>query len=507
MSGRVIVVGGGHNGLVAATWLAKQGREVVLLEARDRLGGLAARESFAEGYAVPGLLHDTAGFRGWIADALGLAGHGLARRAEPLRVLVPARDGTTLALEGDRLEGDGVAGDAERYAELMAFIKRVAPVLRRLTDRPALDPLGGLWPLLTTGLAVRRLGARDMTELMRVGPMCVADWMRDTFTVERVCAAVAAPALEGAFTGPWSAGTAANLLLRTATAETEVVGGPAAVTAALEKAARAQGVTLRTSATVTRIRTDASGVLGVTLAGGEALDARTVLATCDPKRTFLGLVGAESVSVKLATAVRAIRTRGTTAAVRLALSGPLETAAGQTVEALRCTGDGLDALEKSFDAAKYRRFAEQPALDVRVPTVRAPSLAPEGHHVVSILAHAAAHDLAAGWSAETREALGDAVVATLAAVCPELPDRIEAREVLSPADLEARYGLTGGHVHHGEHAPDQLLFMRPTIDCARGATPIPGLFLGGSGGHPGGGITGVPGALAAQAVMSAPRKQ
>jgi phytoene dehydrogenase-like protein len=498
VSGRVIVVGGGHNGLVAAAWLAKHGREVVLLEARDQLGGVAARETFGDGFAVPGLLHDSAGFRGWIADALGLAAHGLRRRATPLTVLAAEREAAPLALTGDRLEG--ADGDAERYGELRGFIGRVARVVRRLTDEPAIDPLGGLWPLLTTGLAVRRLGARDLVELLRVAPMCVADWMRDSFASEAVRAFVAAPALEGAFTGPWSAGTAANLLLREATAEAEVEGGPAAVTAALEAAARAFGVTLRTGARVGGIRLGPDGVAGVTLADGESLDAALVVSTCDPKRTLLGLVGSQHLTARLAGAVRAIRTRGTTAKVHLALSAPLETADGRKVEALR-TGGTLDALEKAFDAAKYRRFAERPALDVRVPTEQDPSLAPPGHHVVSILAHAAAYDLEGGWTDATREALGDAVVATLAEACPGVSAASVAREVLTPADLEARYGLTGGHVHHGEHAPDQLMFMRPTIDCARYATPIPGLYLGGSGAHPGGGITGVPGALAAKAVL------
>ena len=186
----------------------------------------------------------------------------------------------------------------------------------------------------------------------------------------------------------------------------------------------------------------------------------------------------------------------------MGLSGPLELADGTAVAALR-SGDTLDQIERAFDAVKYRGFSERPVLEVRVPSQDDATLCPDGHHVVSIMVHYAAHNLEGGWTDGKRDELGDNVVRELARYCPTVKDRIVAREVLTPADLEQRYRLTNGHIHHGEHATDQLLFMRPSVDCADYTTPIPGLFLCGSGSHPGGGVTCAPGALAAKAILRA----
>ena len=481
----IVVVGAGHNGLTAAALLAKAGRKVVVVEARDRAGGLAARETFGDGHEVPGLLHDTSGVRDRVVRALDLARHGLERRADPLTVVAGG-----VRICGARVEGEVSATDVERFGEYHAFLGRVGGTLRGLLDAPVPDPKGSLWALLRAGWSVRRLGARDMVELMRVAPTCVADWTRDLFDSEQLQAAVAAPALEGNYFGPWSAGSALTLLLRECVAGGEVVGGPAALTDALLAAAKAQGVDVRLGAPVERIQVDKRAVCGVVV-GGETIATTRVLATCDPKLTFLKLVGRRAIPADLAMAMRNIRARGTTAKMHLALSGPLQTASGQSFDVLR-TGATLDELERAFDAIKYGGFSERPSLEVRQPSP----------NVASVLVHFAPHDLKGGWTDAQREALGDAAVRELARHCPNVTDLVTAREVLTPADLEARYGLTGGHIHHGEHAPDQLLFLRPTIDCARNRTPVGGLWLGGSGSHPGGGITCAPGMLAAEALLA-----
>jgi phytoene dehydrogenase-like protein len=497
----IIVIGAGHNGLTAAATLAKAGEQVTVLEAREQVGGLAAAEEFADGYTVPGVLHDTRGVREAIVDSLGLGRHGLKRSGKPLEICAPRSEGDPIWLRGDAVEGVDDE-DVAALAKWRAFISRVAPVVRAVLDQEPPEPMSDMWAMFKTGLNVRRLGADDMLELLRVAPSCVADWMRDSFTDERLRAALSLPAIEGAYCGPWSAGTAANLLLAEATAEAEIEGGAAALTDALQRAAEGFGATIRTAARVKRIELSGRAVSGVELEDGEVIEAKLVLATCDPKQTFLKLLGSHRIAVSLANRIRVFRTRGTTAKVHLALSGALEIADGTAVEALR-TGETLDDIERAFDPAKYRRFAEKPALNVRVPSMRDDGLvAEEGHHVVSIIAHHAPYDLEAGWNDDTREALGDAVVDELARHCPKLKERIVAREVLTPVDLEERYGLTGGHIHHGEHAFDQLLFMRPSVDCAKYATPVPGLFLGGSGNHPGGGITCAPGALAARAILA-----
>jgi phytoene dehydrogenase-like protein len=490
-----VVIGGGHNGMTAATWLAKAGEKVVLLEARDVLGGLAARESFHKGYAVAGVHHDTRTVRPAIVDALGLERHGLAWRNEATAIAAPGEDGTVW-LRGDRVEG---AGDEEavRYQRWRAFIARVRPALAKMLDRSPPDPAGDMWPLLEAGVKMRLLGKDDMLELLRVMPMCVGDWMRDSFTDERLMAALALPAVEGCYTGPWSAGTAANLLLREIVAGREIEGGAAALVDALAKAARAHGVDVRLSSRVKRIVVSRGAATAVELADGEVIDCARIFSSCDPKQTFLTLVGEQRLPVRFARAIRNVRTRGTTAHVRLALDQPLLLADGSEVEMLR-TGESLNAIERAFDAAKYRSFAERPVLEVRV---HREGYAPAGHASASLVVHAAAYDRRDGWSDDAREALGDAAVDVLARHCPKVKDHIVAREVLSPVDIQQRYGVTGGHIHHGEHALDQLLFMRPTVECANYATPIAGLILCGSGSHPGGGLTCAPGALAAKSLL------
>jgi len=501
VSDRIIIIGGGANGLAAAGLLAKGGRDVPLLEARDRLGGLAAGDTFREGYTVPGLLHDTRGLRPHVVAALGLEERGLRFRESAPEVWAPAGDGGVW-VGPERVRGDVSDRDIQAYASFRELIGKVRPVFARIMDSHPLSPEASLWSLLRTGWALRRLGAETMLELLRVAPMGVSDWLRDLFEGERVASALALPALLGQFTGPASPHTATNLLVQEALAGRPVVGGPAALVGHLAEAAEAHGAVLRRGTRVARIEGDRDGVTGVTLEDGERLRSRVVLSTLDPKATFLRLFDRRYLSVGFARDVERYRTRGSTAKVHLALSGPLESARGEIVEALR-TGETLDEVERAFDAVKYRRSADAPALDVWVPSVADPDLCPSGHAVVSILAHGVPYDVDGGWTPGARDALGDAVIQTLARACPTVVERIVDAEVLTPADLEARYGVAGGHLLHGEHAPDQLLFLRPTRQAGQYRTPIPRLFVGGASSHPGGGVTCGPGALAARAILSA----
>jgi phytoene dehydrogenase-like protein len=504
----VIVIGAGHNGLTAAGLLAKSGRKVLVLEKRPLAGGIAAGEEFHPGYRTQGLLLDTSGVRQSVTRELGLEKHGLKFLQSEPPVLIPQENGPGLLLHADpdRAAAE-LKGDAKAYAEFRAFLTRIRPLLRSLLDSPppSVLPEGAdLFKLLKAGLKLRLLGETQMLEMLRIAPMCVADWLNERFENPLLKVALAAPALHGSYMGPWSAGTVVNFLLRDCAAEAPVKGGPAALARALEAAVKAFGGEIRCNAAVKSIVVKDGKITGVKLADGAEITAPVVVSSCDPKLTLFGLVAPADLPMALENQVRVIRMRGTTAKVNLALSGPLEFAGrpGVVIEAAR-TGEHLDDLERAFDTVKYKQFSKRPMLEIRLPSISEPGLAPNGHQVAEILVHFAPYDLAGGWTNAQREALGDAVVAELARYAPKLKSLIVARQTLTPADLEERYGLTGGHIYHGEHALDQLYAMRPSPDLARYATPVTGLFLAGSGSHPGGGITCAPGALAARAVLKA----
>lgn len=509
----VIVIGAGPNGLAAATKLASAGRKVLVLERAEAPGGLSAKYEFHPGYTVPGLLHDEGLVPRAIADRLGLVKQGLAFRKPPATYVAEA-NGPGILLPGDSSGAVEAIGqrsrhDAENYQRLRAFLGRITPLFSAILAEapPPLTPgsAGDLWHLAQRGLALWKINRKDLVELARVAPMCVADFLNERFETPLLVEALAAPAVASTWSGPWSAGTVTNFLLRECTGGEALQGGPPALVKALLAAANASGATVRTGAEVQHIRLDRGKVSGVALASGETLDAPVVLSSADPKRTMLSLLAPGTLPFKIEEEFLHLRSRGTAAKVHLALSGPLELSKsnGQLHEAIRIGGGHVDDLERAFDAIKYRRFSERPNLEIRVPTVADPSLAPSGHHVVSILASFAPYKLEGGWTAEARESLGDAVISVLEQHAPNVRQRIVAREVLTPADLETRFALTGGQLHHGELALDQLLVMRPSPSAARYKTAIPGLFLGGSGSHPGGGVRPTAGWLAAEAVLGA----
>jgi phytoene dehydrogenase-like protein len=508
----VIVIGAGHNGLTTAIILAKAGRRVVVLERRDVAGGMCAGEEFHPGYRTAGLLHDTAQIRPGLVEALRLNEHGL-QMGPVAPVLIPEEKGPGVVLSADdeatvkelaRL-GEPDARGWRKYRAFIAGARRVIePLLNEippdLTKLGTIDS-GSIPVLLKSGLALRKLGGDGMAELLRVPPMCVADWVNEYFQHDLVKGALAHAAISGTWAGPWSPGTAANLLLLECTATGSVLGGASAFSAALERAARAAGVEIRTRCEVRSILMQGGAATGVVLTGGQTITAGRIAASCDPRTLFLELIPRGTLPLAFEHRADVIRARGTTAKVHLALSRRLEFSSrpGERIERARTSGS-LDDLERAFDAVKYRRASERPLLDIFVPTVTRSDLAPADGEVVSIVVHFAPYDLAGGWTAEARERLGDSVVDELARVAPGVRSAIVGREVLTPGDIALRYRVSGGHVHHAEHALDQMV-IRPTIETMRYATPVANLFLCGSGSHPGGGLTGAPGALAAAAIL------
>jgi phytoene dehydrogenase-like protein len=504
-----IVIGGGHNGLTAALSLAKKNRKVLVLEKRPVTGGIAAGEEFHPGYSTTGLLHDTSCVRPEVIRALSLENFGLKTKKTRASVSLLSKDGKCVELSSDAERTFASIAtfsqkDAGAYKEYRAFIDKITPFIQSLLDElpPDLTHLGGrqLWELAGKGISLRRLGKKTMLEFLKVAPMSVADFLNEKFETNFLKAGIAAPAIYGSYTGPWSSYTTLNLLMWECTAHERIIGGPQALVSALSHAAKDAGVDIRTSAQVDKIMLDATRkVTGVRLVAGEEIRSPVVASTCTPHVTFYDLLMPTHISYSLEHSIRHYRSRGTTAKVNLAVNNLVTFSGVSGIEFAR-TGNSFDEMERAFDSVKYRRFSDEPVLDIHVPSVDDPSLAPAGHAVVSIVVHFAPHHFDEGWSEKTKDRLLSTVVNTLAHYAPEIRKMIVGSEVLSPVDLEERYSLTYGHIFHGEHAVDQMI-TRPIPSCARYATPIDGLYICGSGSHPGGGITCMPGYLGAKMIL------
>jgi phytoene dehydrogenase-like protein len=521
----IVIVGGGPNGLVAACYLAKAGWKPVVLERREVVGGVAVTEEFAPGFRCSSVLHFAGPFLPSIAADLQLDRHGLSWIQNEVRIFAPATDGTAIRLYGDPektargLEGSS-PHDAKGYLAFHDSLGRIGRVLHPLLTMtpPSIDDpsFSEMWNLFGVGRRFRALPRRDAFRLLRWGPMAVADLVGEFFETELLRATIAARGIYGTFAGPWSAGTSLGVILQAATDANAagpgsfVRGGMGALTQALAAAARSFGAEIRTGASVSRIRTEGGAVTGVVLSTGEEVSARSVVSNADPKRTLLSLIDPVDLDPDFIQRIRNYRAAGALAKVHLALSEvpefPAARAAGPNGSSALSgrihIGPDIDYLERAYDAAKYGDFSPHPYCDVTIPTVTDPSLAPSGQHVMSIAAQFAPYRLKNGdWNGK-REALGDTVVETLSAYVPNLKRSIVGRQVLTPLDLEETYGLTGGHVFHGEATLDQVFTMRPLLDWAQYRTPIRGLYLCGSGTHPGGGVTGAPGANASREVIA-----
>jgi phytoene dehydrogenase-like protein len=512
----IVIIGGGHNGLVTAFYLARAGFRPLVLERRDQVGGAAITEEFHPGFRSSVLAHSAA-LRPDLIREMDLAKHDL-------RLITPEVDTTSLSL-GDRAlvlyrdvekSAQQIAQfsekDAARYPEFRRAMAQAATVISKalaMTPPQIESPdSADLFGLLKLGRAARGLGKKDMFSLLRWGPMAVADLAAEFFETELLRAAVAAQGIFGTFLGPWSAGTALVYLLRAADGErSSAQGGIGSITQAMAAAAQSAGAEIRTGSEVIEIRIKNGEAQGVVLSTGEEILARAVISNADPKRTFLKLTDPVLLEPSFTRRLQNYRMNGTVAKVNLALSGlPTFTGLNGNIEALASRiqiGPEIDYLERAFDESKYGNFSRAPYLEVTIPTIADPSLAPEGKHVMSIYMQYAPYKLKnGGWQDEAqRVALGDTVVKTLTQYAPDLPEKILSHQIITPLDLEETYGLTGGHIFHGELALDQIFTMRPMLDWARYRTPIENLYLCGSGTHPGTGLTGSSGANAAREII------
>lgn len=519
----LVLIGAGHNGLVAAAMLARAGLRVLVLERREEVGGAAATGEIRPGFRVPTLAHTLGPLDPQVVARLRLEAHGLQFVAPEPALFAPAPDGRGVTLFSSAARTAAALRavapeDAARYEAFAAALGALGRTVRPLLESPppALDRLDprDLWTAIRVGWRARRLGRARGFDLLRSLPMAVADLVGEWFANDLLKAAVAARALFGTRFGPRAAGTGALLVLAAArdpvpggTAVT-TRGGPGALARALADAARAAGADIRTRAEVTRILVRDGRALGVALASGEEIPARLVVSNADPARTFLTLVDADALTPEFLQEIEHYRTAGAVAKVNLALDRlpsfpalPPGTTPETTLGGRIHVGPTLDALERAADAVKYGRLAETPWLDVTIPSLADPALAPPGKHIASIVVHGAPYDVRGGEWASLRDELLRRTVRTLAACAPDLPDVVLDAQVVTPADLERDWGLTGGHIHHGEPALDQLFLMRPVFGWARYRTPIAGVYLCGAGTHPGGGLTGRPGLAAAREIL------
>lgn len=517
----IIVIGGGHNGLVAACYLAKAGLKALVLERREQVGGGAITEEIHPGFRCPTLAHATGPFSQKVIADLDLARSGLEfiKPAARLTVLNPNGPSPTIyedaARTADSLKPISPA-DAASYPDFVTSFARIGRVLAPLLsmtpptiEKPA---AGELWNLGKLGLSFRGLGKQDAFRLLRWGPMAVADLAAEWFKTETLRAAVAARGIYGAFAGPWSAGTSTGLLMQAArdgsaiANPTSVKGGPGALTQILAKIARDRGVEIRTGAAVAGISSINGQGPTVVLANGDELNARAIVSNADPRTTFLKLVDPLDLDPNFLLKLQNYRATGCVAKVNLALSGLPAFAGldGDIAERLSGriqVGHEIDYLERAFDVAKYGDYSTQPYLDLMIPSLSDPSLAPKGAHVVSVHVQYAPYKLKQGdWNSRGEE-FGDLIVDLLSDFAPDLKQLIVGRQVITPMDLEHIYGLNGGHIFHGEQALDQFFMFRPLIGWAQYRTPLKGLYLCGAGTHPGGEITGQCGANAAREII------
>lgn len=514
----VIFIGAGHNGLVAATRLARAGLKTLALERRPMIGGSAITEELHPGFRLSSLAH-AAQPDASVLSELRLAEHGLEMIDPDPYLFAPLPDGRSLRLSRDAARSAASIQqfserDARRYSEFRAAVTRVASLVSSVlaSSPPDIEhsTRGDIWALLTLARRLRGLGKKDAYRLLRWAPMSAADFVSEWFESEPLRAVLGARGIFGTALGPRSAGSTAVLLMQLATGggvPRFVRGGLGAFTSALASAARAAGVNIRTDADVGRIEVLNGHVAGVTLSSGEELRATTVVSNADPRRTLLGMVDPVELEPGFLARLRSYRSVGNVAKINLALRELPRFTALPSSDGARSLagcihiGPDLEYLERAFDASKYGMFSPRPYLDVTIPSISDPTLAPAGAHVMSINAQFAPYRLrGTDWTA-AGPLLADAVVDTLAEYAPNLRSLIVHRRVITPVDLESAYGLTGGHIFHGELALDQLFTMRPLLGWARYRMPIAGLYLCGAGTHPGYGVSGLSGMNASREIL------
>ena len=509
----VIIVGGGHNGLVCANYLAKSGRKVLILEANESLGGAATTREFADNYSISGCAHWLFQLSPKVASDLGLAKHGLKLAARNLNSIALAEDGNHITMKGDGVEG-GDLSEKDQHAyqrfnyQMLKFSKLLAVAFESRAPKLLDNNLTDRMTLAKLGLGMKMLGKENMRDLLRLALINIYDVMEENFDNELLKAAICVDGVMGSYMGPRSPNTVFGYLYRRLgdvygfKGPAVVEGGMGALGNALATSAMDRGVDIQTKARVGKINLSLDKVTGVTLTTGEDFHAKIVVSNADPKSTLEKLVGFKNLETGVVRRVSNIRMRGSAAKLHLALNGMpnfgglTESQKGQRL----LIAPSMNYIEQAFNSAKYGEYSIAPVLDISIPSVHDPSLAPAGAHVLSAIVQYAPHDLKGGWDS-AREPFKNLVIERINQYAPGIKEQIVQSELLTPEDLEGEFNMTGGHWHHGEISLDQIMMMRPFPGASQYATSVSGLFLCGAGAHPGGGVMGLAGKNAAKEII------
>lgn len=502
----VIVIGAGHNGLVCATLLAKAGKQVLVLEANEQVGGAAITREFADGYSVSACAHLLYQLQPVVRKELGLKP---VLAADKIATVSLSPDGRHVRIADEGVEGVS-DDDADELRQFRKRVARYADLLRTYLNKPpprlGTKDRSDLLTLAQLGFDIRRLGKVEMREFLRLVGMNIHDELVERFSSGPLKGALSLDAVLGTHLGPRSPSTMMTYLYRLAGNHGRAAmpkGGMGAVCDELAHAARSAGATVRTGLPVRRILVRDGRVVGVETESGESFETYTVVSNADPKRTVLSLLGAQHVETGFAQRINRMRAKGNAAKLHLALDG-LPTIAGLSKKDFAgrlVIAPDEHYVERAFNPAKYGEFSPEPVIEMTFPAFRDESMAPAGRQVLSAVVQYAPYDLKGGWTDDSRDALMKVIMQTLAGYSPDIGQRVTASELLTPADIEREFHLTGGHWHQGELTLDQFLFVRPVSGAAQYRLPMDGLWLCGAGTHPGGGVSGAAGRNAARAIL------
>ncbi len=518
-----IIIGAGHNGLVTAAYLAKSGLKVLVLEARDLVGGCAVTEELWPGYRVSTASYLSSLMQEKVVRDLELPRYGYHVDAKDPAFFSPFPDGRHLFMWQDRAKtlaeiAKFSTRDAEAYPKYEAYLERLAIVVESLllTTPPDFPPagLGDFVEYLKLLGRFKGLSRAELVGLVKIFTQSAADLLDEWFESEQIKVTLATDGVIGANGGPRSPGTAYILMHHCMGGVNGhrglwgfVRGGMGAVSEAIASSARAAGADIRTNARVRQILVRGGHARGVVLENGDQFDAPIVASNLDPKLTFLHLAAESELPSDFVAGIRRFRTEGTSLKMNLALGGvPHFKAYGDATpgphhRATMHICPSVEYVERAWDDAKYGRPSRSPLIEMTMPTMYDPSLAPAGHHIMGIFLQYAPFTLKDTTWDQEREPYSNRILDVIEEYCPNIRDIVVERQTLSPFDLEQRFGITGGNIFHGEMSLDQMFVMRPLAGWAKYRTPIQGLYLCGSGAHPGGGVMGAPGHNAAREIL------